>query len=231
MPRGASSPKARLAKLHKSLIRAQRECEPGTVLSQQPMYNLLGVTRHTLTEWVNEIEGFEESGCFSRGGNGIGYEFNPIATIWFLIRHFEQVEAGEVAKLQEQRKMIAGDKLDSVPEGFTIKESKEALELHLSIISAERDAGKLIDAEKSSAMFNDLIVRMREECLSAPQKLDPTNDWDPEVRASFDKMLADFMLLLQDAGKDFVKGSMTNGSVSAGTNGAGAGSAERAAAH
>ena len=195
------------------------------------MAGLLNVTRHTLVEWCDDIEGFEQSGCWRRGGNGIGYEFNPLATIWFLIRHFERVQAEEVDKLQKQRSLIAGDKLDSVPDEFTIKDSKDALALHLQIIAAEKDAAKLVDAEESHGLFNDLIIRLREECLSAPQKLDPTNEWEPEVREKFDSVLADLMLLLQESGIGFVREAEANGSVPRSLDGPGESAAERRAAY
>lgn len=205
----ATDPAARLKKLWPALERAAK-LEPGEVLTQEPMCKLLGVSRMSLRDWCNDIEGFEDSGAFRRGGNGVNYEFNPVACVLFLIRHFERQRDEKREANLRVRKMVAGDKLDGAPDDMTMRDVREATQVYLQILALEKEAGRLIDAQRSSLRYNELVLALRETLLGAPQRMDPTNTWEPEFREKFDNALADLMVLLRETGQEQAIG-LSNG--------------------
>lgn len=203
MARPGASEDVRIRKLYGSLERAKTAGLVGQVLTQAPMCELLGVKPATLRPWLDDEE-VENSGAFIRGGRGADYSFDPIATIWVLIRFFERQRDAKASQNMRLRRMVAGDRLDDAPDDMTVRDVREAMQLHLQILEADKEAGRLIDAEASARRYSELVLAMREACLSAPQKLDPTNQWEPEFREKFDNALADFMVLLRQAGEGLI---------------------------
>lgn len=200
MARIAASEEQRLARLRAALGRAVAQGLFAETLKFQPMCKLLGVGRDALRDWCNEPE-IAESGALIPGGNGIEYQFNPIATIWVLIRFFERKIEKRVRDNLKMREAVAGDSLDAVPAEMTLRDAREALALRLQLIEAEKQAGELVSRAEVEAAFHSLSVAMREALLSAPQKLDPTNEWSPEFREKFDNVLAELMVQLRQAGQ------------------------------
>lgn len=226
MARPSASEEARIRKLRAALDRAIAQGLVAEVLKFKPMCDLLGVNRTTLREWCDEPD-VSESGAFIAGGNGIEYQFNPIATIWVLIRFWERKLEKRIRDNTRMREMVAGDSLDSAPAEMTLRDAREALNLHLQLLESEKQAGLLVSRAEAEAQFSKLVLAFREAMLSAPQKLDPTNEWDPEFRRKFEDALADFMVLLRQAGQEAV--SEADGMVGAGPARTGQDTAKRAA--
>lgn len=201
MARPAASEESRIRKLRAALDRAIAQDLVGETLTLQPMAKLLLVSRPVLTEWLSEPE-IESSGAFVPGSKADQYCFNPIATIWVLIRWWEGKRDEQVRKNLRIREAVAGDKLDGAPSEMTIKDATDAYRLALQILTAEKEAGRLVDVNEAESRFNSLVTAIREGLLSAPQKLDPTSEWSPEFREKFDNALADCMVLLRQAGQD-----------------------------
>ncbi len=224
MGRPAASEEARIARLRAALDRAVSQGLVTETLKFDPMCRLLSVSRSTLRDWCNDPE-IADSGALVAGGNGIEYQFNPVATIWVLIRFWERKRDARIRDQLRIREAVAGDSLDSAPAELSIKEAKEALDLHLKLLDAERGAEKLVVAEEVRAAVNKLVMGLRDATLSAPQQLDPTNQWSPEFREQFDNVLADLMVLLRQAGQEAL--SPDDGPVPAGPSGKGEGAPKR----
>lgn len=216
MARIAASEEQRLARLRAALGRAVSQGLVAETLKFEPMCKLLGVGRDALRDWCNEPE-IAESGALIPGGNGMQYQFNPIATIWVLIRFFERKIEKRVRDNLKMREAVAGDSLDAVPAEMTLRDAREALALRLQLIEAEKQAGELVSRSEVEAAFNGLTVAIREALLSAPQKLDPTNHWKPEFRETFDNVLADLMVQLRQAGQEALSGDGLDTAGPAGT--------------
>jgi hypothetical protein len=210
MARPGASEETRIRKLHDALRRAISQDMIGEVMGQKPFAQLLQVQPSSLRPWLEapEIAG---SGAFVAGGRGVDYQINPLATIWVLIRWFERKRDERVTENLRVREMVAGDKLDGAPAEMTVKDATDAYRLALQIITAEKEAGRLVDASEVEAQFNALVTAIREGVLSAPQKLDPTSEWSPEFREKFDNALADLLVLLRQAGQESL--SSNNGPV------------------
>lgn len=218
MARPGASEEVRLRKLRAALDRAIAQGLMHQTLSFKPMCDLLQVTRPTLRDWLQEPE-VEASGAFVPGSLGAEYQFNVMATLWVLIRHCERRRDERIIENLRIREAVAGDKLDGAPVDMTVKDATDAFRLGLQIITAEKDAGRLVDAEVAQATFNALVTGLGEGLLSAPQRLDPTNEWPPEFREKFDNALADCMALLREAGLEAL--SPDHGPVPAAPDGAG----------
>lgn len=201
MARPAASEETRIRRLRDALSRAKSENMIGETIGQGPMCDLLGTNPATLRSWLDDEE-VSASGAFIRGGQGVNYLFNPIATIWVLIRYFERLRDQKVAENSRIREMVAGDKLAEAPPEMTVRDVRDAMRLNLDLIAAEKEQGLLVDAAASRATFQELALSMRDTLLSAPQRLDPENAWKPEFREKFDNALADCLVLLRADGRE-----------------------------
>lgn len=201
MARIAASEEARIAKLRAALARAVSQGLVTQSLKANEMVQLLGVNRQSFREWCAEPE-IADSGALIAGGSGIEYQFNAVATIWVLIRYFERKRDARIREQLRIREAVAGDSLDSAPAEMTLRDAREALSLRLQLIEAEKQAGELVSRAEADAQFAGLTLALREALLSAPQKLDPTNEWSPEFREKFDNVLADLMVQLRQAGQE-----------------------------
>lgn len=226
MARPAASEESRIRKLRAALDRAIAQDLVGQTLTLQPMAKLLQVSRPVLTEWLSEPE-IESSGAFIPDNKSDQYCFNPIATIWVLIRWWEGKRDERVRKNLKIREVMAGDKLDGAPAEMTVKDATDAYRLALQIITAEKEAGQLVDAGAAAAKFNEFVTTLRETLLSAPQRLDPTSEWPPEFREKFDNALADCMVLMRQDGLEAL--SAGNGPLPASPDGQGERAAKRKA--
>lgn len=224
MGRIAATEEARIAKLRAALGRAVSQNLVTQSLTATEMTKLLGVNRSTLRDWCNEPE-VAESGVLIGGSKGIEYEFNAVATIWVLIRFWERKRDERHRSNLRIREAIAGDSLGDTPAGMSLADVNQATQIHLRLLESEKEAGTLIRAADAQAMMNNLVLSIREATLSAPQKLDPTNEWSPEFREKFDNVLADLMVQLRRAGQDAL--SPDDGPVPAGPDGKGGELAKR----
>lgn len=226
MARPAASEEARIARLRAALARASSQGLVAEAFNAKQMCDLLQVNRTTFRDWCSEPD-IADSGAFVAGAEGIDYRFNPIATIWVLIRWFEQKRDARIREQLRIREAVAGDSLANAPSDLTIREAKEAIDLHLRLTESEKQAGQMVSRDEAEATYRDLALAMREAILSAPQKLDPTNAWKPEFREKFDNVLADLMAQLRQAGQDAL--SPDDGPVPAGPAGKGKGAQKRKA--
>lgn len=226
MARPAASEEARIARLRAALDRAVSQGLVAESFNAKQMYELLQVNRSTFREWTSEPE-IAASGAFVAGAEGVDYAFNPIATIWVLIRWFERKRDARMKEHLRIREAVAGDSLDSAPAEMSMRDVREAMGLHLQLLESERLAGDLVSRSEADAQFRSLTLALREAMLSAPQKLDPTNEWAPEFREKFDNVLADLMVQLRQAGQEAL--SLDDGPVPAGPSGEGPSAPKRKA--
>lgn len=225
MARPGASEEVRLRKLRLALERAIARGLTSQTLTFKPMCELLQVTRPTLRDWLQEPE-VEASGAFRAGAAGVEYEFNVMATLWVLIRSCERKRDERVIEHLRIREAIAGDKLDGAPAEMTVKDATDAYRLALQIITAEREAGRLVDVAEVETKFTEFVIALRDTLLSAPQRLDPTSEWTPEFREKFDNALADCMVHMRQAGQEAL--SPDHGTVPAGSDGKDNGAPQRA---
>lgn len=200
MARSATSPAARLQRLEAALAKA-RAMKRGTVLTFEPMMELLGVSRPVLRDWCREIPGFAESGAFEGGGNGIEYRFNPVKTVRFLIRHFTAERDARVAKAREVRRMVAGDRLEGLPDDFDLDEIRKMIQVHAALREERQRAGELVDAARAREALRAMTTEMQQAGVKAASQQDPTGQWPPEIREAFEDAVNNVLVVMGRAGE------------------------------
>lgn len=209
MPPPVTKHSARLKRLEaarQKLIELPR----GTVLTSEPMARLLGMRWPALRDMCDTIEGFEDSGAFERGSNGLKYEFCPVRTLWFLIDHFRAMAESEVAKADRVNAMIMGPDA-AAARGIDLDDMRKILDLRARLDDARERSGELIDAKAVATTLNHVFSRMQEVALTAPQELDPAGQWEPQVRAHVDRAMQTVLLRQRAAARDAVKTLRTEG--------------------
>jgi len=184
MARLGASEEQRIAKLHDALRRAKELYQPGERIGHKAMCGLLGITHYTLREWL-EDPAVEASGAFVRGGRGLGYEFDPFLMIWVLLWFWERKRSDKVLANAKVREAVGG-KLDDAPGDMTMREVRDAMQVSLQLLTAEKEAGELVKAAEAASTYRAIVTAMRETLLSAPQRQDPENKWPTELREMFD---------------------------------------------
>lgn len=212
MAKPGVSEAARLRKLRAVLERAAQDCPPGTVLSSQPMAGLLGVSWATLREWCND-PAVDTAGAFIAGGNGIEWQFNPVATIWALIRHFERVHETKVEKNRRIREIATGDALHGVPEDFDLRDTREMVRLLTELRNRQQADGNLVDAAATVKAIRKMVSAIQSATLTSAAVLDPTGDWDPEFREAFDDAMSRALVLQGEAAAECLDALNAAGSI------------------
>jgi len=191
--RPATSPDARLRKLKAALPKAQDAGKGGRKLTAVPMHKLLGVTWPTLRGWCEDLPGFAESGAFIEGGNGIEWEFKPVATTRFLIGHFESEIKKRRESAKQVRKIIAGDALEDAPEDYDLDQLQKMLRLSRELREERAHWGKLVDAEEVHKLLSAMFAKMQATATKAISAQDPTNRLPPEHREKLEDAFANVL--------------------------------------
>ena len=152
----------------------------GRTLTSKPMCDLLGVSWKVLKGWCDEIAGFEESGAFERGAEGIGYNFRPIQTVRFLIKHFEAAQSRQVAATKQFRRAVAGNALDALPEDMSADEIIKSVRLAREVREEQQSQGILIRADEAATTIQEMLGSMLQAGMQAGREQDPTGQWPPE---------------------------------------------------
>lgn len=203
MARPTTKFSARLSRLEAT--RAKVAALPrGTLLTADPMAKLLGTNWKTLRDWCDELPGFEASGAFERGSNGLKYEFCPVRTLWFLIDHFRAQTEAEVEKADRVSAMVMGSDAEAM-RGIDLDDMRKILDLQDRLADARERNGDLTDAKRVGMALNRVMSRMQEAALTAPQELDPAGQWSPVMRANVDRALQHTLLRQRAAAREVVK--------------------------
>lgn len=200
MARPATSPAARLRELAKALAKAQT-MKRGETLTAFPMAELLGVSWVTLQNWCSEIEGFEASKAFERGARGIEWTFRPVATVRFLIKHFEGLRAASAKRAERHRKIAAGNDLDGAPSEMGLDELTKLIRLNTELQAIKERSGKLVDADKAATAILTYHTAMQQAVMRAAQEQDPSGTLPPELREKFENATRTILLRMEQAGQ------------------------------
>lgn len=177
-----TSPATRLKALEAARIRAKKELGRGETLTSRPMAALLGVSWNTLRKWTQEIDGFAQSGAFEIGGQGVDYVFKPMKTIDWLITYFRRERAKRVEKAGRARRLIAGSRLDHVPEEYGLAEIRGLLDASIKFQDAKVASGELVRRDDVLAELRVMFPLMLQAGLTAPQRADPNGMWSEHER-------------------------------------------------
>lgn len=187
MARPKTSFDARLAHLKKAKARAAK-VRVGKTLSADPMSKLLGVTWQTLRGWCDELDGFEASGCYVRGGNGIEWEFDAHKTLDFLLAWFQ---ARIDAQHKSGRSLTQNFGIDMPEEetAVSIASIKDMANLTMSMVGMAEKQKRYVLADRMAmfvAGYNQTVV---DAILGVGSEIDPNGNLPVPVRAKVDEAL------------------------------------------
>lgn len=177
----ATSPSARLEKLRVSLAKAKK-LKRNQTITAEPMATLLGISQVTLRSWADKLDGFEASGCFERGGRGIEWTFKPVATVEWLIKHFEAERSRSVKQAHKVRSIVGAADNDEIPNDISLGELKTLLDLTVRAQDARMKAGELVRASQVKEILRRVFSAIQQAGLRTALELDPTGQWPPETR-------------------------------------------------
>jgi hypothetical protein len=177
----------RLKQLEDAKARAAK-LKRGAMLSSMPMAEMLRVRWPALRDWCNTIEGFEQSGAFIRGGNGIEWEFNPRATVDYLIKHFRTRIEGQAKKSRAISKAV-GVQLPEGEQAPSLAETKELVNLTMTVVSAAEKQKRFIPNETVAAFIEGYNQRAVNGILGVRTRVDPNGNLPASVRKEVDAYL------------------------------------------
>lgn len=181
MARTVLSPQARLAQLRVAKKRADTYPVKGA-LTAEPMAKVLGVSwQGALRRWCNELQGFEQSGCFVRGGQGIEWTFKVRKTTDWLIRYFEREQASLQAKSRRTEKVLALPE-GTMPDGYTLLEVDKSISLFQRIAEQKREAGDWVPRQQVEDIIREILTAARDHVLGVIGVADPNGVFPPEIR-------------------------------------------------
>lgn len=186
MARPATNLSARLAKLAQAKARAEKLPVRAT-LTSKPMSEMIGVTWNVLRDWCSDIEGFETSGAFIRGGNGIEWAFKPRKTVAFLAKHFETRKTAQAKKSRAITKAVGVTLPDD--ENSSLAEIKDLVGLTLTVVAAiEKQKGYTLTEEMVGfiAGYNQSVL---DGIMGVRTKIDPNGNLPVKVREDVDGYL------------------------------------------
>lgn len=199
MARTATSPAARLERLKKSLSKAQAfaKTNRGATLTAKPMSEMLGVSWPVLRDWCDGIPDFEEK-CFTRGANGIEWAFKPVATVRFLIKHFEAEQAKRLEKAKQVRRAVGGSALDHVPEDMDLDQIGKLIKLGRELREEQVLQGQLVRRADVANLLAKTFSDMLQAGVQAGREMDPTGQWPTEYAEAWQSAI-DNLILSQSA--------------------------------
>lgn len=187
MARPATNLSVRLKKLESAQSRI-KGLKRGTLLTSMPTAELLGVRWPTLRDWCNEITGFEDSGAFVRGGNGIEWEFDPHKTLAFLLKHFRGNIAAQAKKSRAQTKAIGAEMPDSEV-APTLAETKDLVNLTLTLEAAKERQNHFTPTRDTAAFLSGYNQHVVDGIMGVRTKVDPNGKLPPNIRKAIDGYL------------------------------------------
>lgn len=196
---------ARLRELETAFVKARALPRKTKTLTSGPMAELLGLSWVTLRRWCDDIPGFEASGAFERGARGMEWAFKPVATVRFLIKHFEAERTARIKATKQVRQAIGGTDLDSAPLEYDLGQIKQALSVRAELIRQKQVEGTLVDRTKVEAAIAAMVSAMQQAGVQAGREQDPTGQWPTQYQEAWQDAMDGFMVKVARAGEECLR--------------------------
>ena len=136
----------RLERLNRALERA-KQLPDDTILDAKPMADMIGFSWVTLRDWCDNIAALDGSTAFVRGGNGIKWQFHPMAMVAALIESFRgdaEKSANRNRKLQQQ----VGVEVPESEHTADLAETRQLISMTLQVQAAEQEQGGFLPMQE-----------------------------------------------------------------------------------
>lgn len=161
--------------------------KPST-LTAEPMAEALGVSWQTLRSWCNDIDAFEASKCFERGGNGIEWKFRVEKTFDFLTGHFRSMIAVQSAPIRTLNS-IAGITMSEDDADISLASQKIHVAKTMALESAKKRQADLVLPSDVVRFVPELNERICDVLLGLRGEQEAPADLPEKVSAQVDSHL------------------------------------------
>jgi hypothetical protein len=198
-----TSARARLRSLEKAKERV-KALKRGETMTAQPMAKFLGVSWPVLRGWCDEIDGFEQSGAFERGTNGIEYTFHPRKVVTVLIKHFSGLAKSDDDKRAALTRAV-GIRIAEADEAPSLQETKDLVGLTITVVqAAEKQKMYTPSAEVAEFIegYNEAVVN---GILGVRTRIDPNGNLPPSMRQKIDDHLRLVAAAAHESAENYVE--------------------------
>lgn len=197
MARAASNTGVHLRRLATAKPRIAK-LKRGEVLSSMPMAEILSVRWPALRDWCDGIEGFEASGAFVRGGNGVEWKFYPRKVHAFLTAHFSKEAARDNRATKRSFRAAGAD----VETEMGLHEATKSFALASAIKRQRREDGELCEVAHVDHLWENSMGGIQKRVMSIVTKYDPNGNLHPSERARLDAVCREALLEIYDDNKE-----------------------------
>lgn len=177
----------RIKRLEHALEQA-RKLPKKTVLESNPMRELMGYSWVQLRNWCNDYPHIEASGAFIRGGNGVAWQFKPVATIEALLAQFRS-EVDQNNRRNRRLQSAVGVSLPEEESTASLDETAKLVRLTLEVQKTKLDQGQYTPTASVAEFLDSYNRVVVEGILGAETEADPTGRLDPAVREAMNEAL------------------------------------------
>lgn len=201
MARGTNT-SGRIKRLEHALEQA-RKLPKKTVLESNPMRELLGYSWVQLRSWCDDYPHIEASGAFIRGGNGVAWQFKPLATVEALLAQFRS-ETEQNNRRNRRLQQAVGVDLPETESSASLEETAKLVRLTLDVQKSKLDQGFYTPATTVMDFLDGYNRVVVEGILGAETEADPTGRLEPEVREAMNEALRNLAVRVHARAEAFI---------------------------
>ncbi len=195
----------KIERIELALARAEQELPADHIFEKQVlMCELIGCSWPTLRDWINDNPALERPDLFTRGGNGVKWQFHVRPFLRALLDIFRKdVEAKTEANAELRRKI--GVDLPETEKAATLDETKQLVNLTLTVEAAAKEQGRYTPTEEVVIFMEGFLEAIVAGILGVKTKTDPNGNLPPNVRAAMDDYLRGVAADVHEKGLKFTE--------------------------
>lgn len=196
----------KVERLERALERAKIEFPAGHVFEKQAlMTELIGYSWPTLRDWINDNPTIERPHLFTRGGNGVNWQFHVEPFLSALLAVFRKDAAVKTEANAELRRKLGVD-LPVEERSATLGETKELINMTMTVVAAKKEQKHYALTSKTADLFARHYRRTVDGVMGVNTKIDPNGRIPAEIKILIDEELRSLAAqLAADAEKDLRK--------------------------
>lgn len=172
----------KVERLELALARAKREFKPDHIFEKQSdMCELIGCTWPTLRDWINNNPALEVPQLFTRGGNGVRWQFHVQPFLSALLAVFSKDIAVKTEANAQLRRKLQID-LPDIEQAATLDETRKLLSMSFDVIDRRNSMGLYVRADAMCDFLEGFCRSVSDGIMGVGAEIDPTGTLEPLVR-------------------------------------------------
>lgn len=177
----------KVERLQMALERAKAEFPDGHVFETSTlMTELIGCSWPTLRDWINDNPSLERPDLFTRGGNGVKWQFKVVPFIAALLEIFlADAEVKTKANAEIRRKI--GVDLPEAERASSLDETRKLIGMTLELNQARMSQGLQTPTQEFLDLFGEFVSDTVEGIMGLGIATDPNGKLPPAIHAEFNE--------------------------------------------